>query len=122
MNVPPAFRQLASALPATARLVVRLLGDQRVDKRHRVAAGAALAYAVVPFDLIPDRIPFLGKVDDAAIVVVALTRLIDAAGADIVREHWDADAESLQTLLGLLAAAGRLVPKRLRFAATAVTR
>jgi len=122
VNVPPAFRQLASALPATARLVVRLLGDQRVDKRHRVAAGAALAYAVVPFDLIPDRIPFLGKVDDAAIVVVALTRLIDAAGADIVREHWDADAESLQTLLGLLAAAGRLVPKRLRFAATAVTR
>ncbi len=37
---------------------------------------AALSYLVDPFDLIPDKTPFLGFVDDAAIVefVAARTR------------------------------------------------
>jgi len=121
VNLPPALRRFADAAPATVKLFARLIGDERIDTRHRIAAGAAVAYAIVPFDLIPDRIPFFGRVDDVAIVVVALTRLVDAAGPDIVREHWDADAESLEGLIGLLAAASRFVPKRLRSVATAVT-
>lgn len=106
------------AVPATVKLVARLIGDPRVDKRQRIAAGAALLYVAVPLDLIPDRLPLIGKLDDAAVVVVALTRLVAAAGDEIVREHWDADGESLDTLLGLLDTAGRLVPKRLRLGTT----
>jgi len=121
VKVPSTLRQLVNAVPATAKLVVRLTRDQRVDRRYRIAAAAAVAYAAWPFDLIPDRIPVLGKVDDAAVVVVALTRLVDAAGPKIVAEHWDADPESLDTLLGLLAAAERFVPKRLRLAASVVS-
>jgi uncharacterized membrane protein YkvA (DUF1232 family) len=117
MNIPPALVTFVEAVPATAKLVVRLMRDQRVDRKHRIAAGAALAYALIPIDLIPDRVPVLGKVDDVAIVVVALTRLVDAAGVEIVREHWDGDEGSLESLLGLLEAAGRLVPKRLRVVA-----
>jgi len=111
-----AVMRFARAVPATAKLVYRLARDPRVDKKHRIAAGAALAYAILPFDLIPDRVRILGKIDDAAIVVVALTRLVDAAGPEVVREHWDADAESLDTLLGLLSAAEQFVPRRLRLA------
>lgn len=114
MNVPPALVRFVDAVPATVKLVVRLMRDERVDRRHRIAAGLALAYVVLPIDLIPDRIRVLGRLDDAALVIVALTRLVDAAGIDVVREHWDADGESLDTLLGLLAAAGSFVPKRLR--------
>jgi uncharacterized membrane protein YkvA (DUF1232 family) len=118
VNFSPDLVRFVSAVPATVKLVGRLLRDERVDRRERIAAGLALAYVVLPIDIIPDHVPVLGKVDDVAIVVVALTRLVDAAGADVVREHWDADAESLHTLLGLLAAAGHLVPKRLRLAAS----
>jgi uncharacterized membrane protein YkvA (DUF1232 family) len=117
VNVPPALARFVTAVPATAKLVVRLLRDRRIEGRHRVAAGLALAYAVLPFDLIPDRLPVIGAIDDAAVVLVTLTRLVDAAGEDLVREHWDGDPDSLETLLGLLAAAEQMVPKRLRLAA-----
>ena len=115
-------REVLASVPAAGKLVVRLVRDERIERRHRIGAGLALAYAVVPIDLIPDRIPVLGKVDDAAVAVLALTRLVEAAGDDIVREHWDASPESLDALLGALAVAGRFVPKRLRMAASAVAR
>lgn len=115
-------RQAAGAVPAVAKLVVRLARDERIDRKHRIGAGLAVIYALLPIDLIPDRIPVLGKVDDAAIVVLALTRLIEAAGDDIVREHWDGSPGALDAVLGGLAVAGRFVPSRLRLAASAVTR
>lgn len=120
MNAAGVLKEVAVGVPALAKLLVRLARDERVDRRHRVGAGLALAYAVLPFDLIPDRIPVLGKVDDAAVAVLALTRLFEAAGDDIVREHWDASPESLDAVLGALAVAGRFVPRRLRMAASAV--
>lgn len=115
-------REAAVAVPAVGKLVVRLARDPRIDRKHRIGAGLALAYAVFPIDLIPDRIPVLGKVDDAAIAVLALTRLVEAAGEDIVREHWDGSPAALDAVLGALAVAGRFVPKRLRMAASAVAR
>jgi uncharacterized membrane protein YkvA (DUF1232 family) len=116
-DVTAALTRFVTAVPASVKLVYRLARDPRIERKHRVAAGAALAYAVLPFDLIPDRIKVLGKVDDAAVVVVALTRLVEAAGPDLVREHWDADPESLETLLGLLSTAEQFVPRRLRLGA-----
>jgi len=122
MSVAGVLKEVALAALALGKLLVRLARDERVARRYRVGAGLALAYAVLPFDLIPDRIPVLGKVDDAAVAVLALTRLFEAAGDDIVREHWDASPESLDAVLGALAVAGRFVPKRLRMAASAVAR
>lgn len=115
-------REAAAAVPALAKLVVRLARDERIDRKHRIGAALALAYAVLPIDLIPDRIPVLGKVDDAAIAVLALTRLVEAAGDDIVKQHWDGSPAALDAVLGGLAVAGRFVPSRLRLAARAVTR
>ena len=115
-------REIAAAIPAVGKLFVRLVRDDRVERKYRVGTGLALAYAVLPFDLIPDRIPFLGKVDDAAVAVLALTRLVEAAGDEIVREHWDASPEALDAVLGALAVARRFVPRRLRMAASAVSR
>lgn len=122
MSLTATLREIAFAVPAAGKLLVRLVRDERIDRKHRIGTGFALAYAILPIDLIPDRIPVLGKVDDAAVAVLALTRLIEAAGEDIVREHWDASPESLDAVLGALAVAGRFVPKRLRMAASAVAR
>lgn len=122
MRFPGALKDVATAVPAVGKLLVRLVRDERIEKKYRVGAGLALAYAALPFDLIPDRIPVLGKVDDAAVAVLAMTRLLEAAGEDIVREHWDGSPGSLDAVLGALAIAGRFVPKRLRMAASAVAR
>ena len=39
---------------------------------------AALNYLIDPFDLIPDKVPFLGFVDDATVVAFAVSRARDA--------------------------------------------
>ena len=122
MSVAATARDAVMAVPAVAKLLVRLVRDERIDTKHRVGAGLALVYAILPIDLIPDRIPVIGRVDDAAIAVLALTRLVEAAGDDIVREHWDGSAAALDAVLGALAFAGRFVPKRLRLAASVVGR
>ena len=106
--------EAARALPATVQLVHRLLRDERVDGRKRAAVLASLAYMALPFDLIPDRLPIIGRVDDIVIGAAALQVLIDDAGETIVREHWEASDRSLDALLGVIETVSGLVPKPLR--------
>lgn len=48
------------------------LGDPRVPWYAKLLAGAAIAYALSPIDLIPDAIPVLGLLDDLILVPLAL--------------------------------------------------
>jgi uncharacterized membrane protein YkvA (DUF1232 family) len=47
----------------------------------------ALAYVVLPFDLLPDTLPFLGQVDDVVVVVAAARWFLRWCPPDVVREH-----------------------------------
>ncbi len=102
------------AVPATMQLVYRLLRDERIDDRKRAGVVAALGYAVLPFDFIPDRFPIIGRIDDLVIGAAALQALFDEAGEEIIREHWDASDESLEGLLGIVETLNSFVPKPLR--------
>ncbi len=62
----------------------------------RLAAGAVLAYALSPIDLIPDFIPVLGLLDDLLLVPIGLAlvvRLIPAAVLTECRERAAAEPE-----------------------------
>ena len=58
--------ELVRAIPATFQLVYRVARDDRVDDRKRAVVLASLGYAILPFDLIPDKLPLIGKLDDLA--------------------------------------------------------
>lgn len=106
--------EAARAVPATGLLFYRLVRDERIDRRKRAAVVAALAYAVLPFDFIPDRLPFVGRVDDIVVGAAALQALCDAAGDDIVNEHWTGSPRALDAVLSGVDVVAGIMPKPLK--------
>jgi uncharacterized membrane protein YkvA (DUF1232 family) len=91
-------RALARFVPDCAVLFRRLLGDGRVAWWRKVLLAAALAYLVMPFDLVPDFIPVAGQLDDAIVVALALRLILRASGASLLGEHWPGPARSLRVI------------------------
>lgn len=93
-------------------LVSRLMLDSRVTARHKVFLGAALAYAISPFDLISERrFGMLGYLDDVAILVAALNVLINETDQQIVLEHWSGSGDLLASIRKILGEADQLIGK-----------
>lgn len=104
------------ALPNILKLLVRLLRDPRVDRRRRLVALGAVAYAVSPVDLIPEVIPILGKMDDLVVAILAVRMLLDGAEEDLLAEHWDGPPEVLEIFDDLVGWVAGLVPRRVGWA------
>src|SRR5690242_21349479 len=66
-------------LPSYVRLLGGLVTDSRVSMVDKLLVLGAIAYIVMPIDLIPDFIPFFGEIDDVYILILALQRLISYA-------------------------------------------
>ena len=94
-------RRIAAFVPDCVVLLRRLLGDERVPRRAKVALGLLVPYLLMPFDLIPDFIPVLGQLDDALLVAAAVAYVVRVAGADVVRELWPGSEDGLRTILRL---------------------
>ena len=105
---------LVRDLPHFGRLIVRLARDPRVSKLDKGLVVAALAYAAMPADAIPDVIPFLGELDDVVVVAVALARLINNVGVELILEHWDGDQGSLEAALAVVERSSNLLPPPLK--------
>lgn len=99
-------------IPRYVRLLWGLLTDERVSPVDKLLVGAALAYVVMPFDVIPDFIPFIGQVDDIYVVMLALDRLISRAEPEVIADHWDGDPRALTParLEAVLTAAAFFLP------------
>src|SRR6266566_8192309 len=82
------MKNLLMFLPNMVILTARLMVDSRVPRTERALFAAALIYAIIPFDFIPDMIPFVGQVDDLFLISLTVLRLIDRTDDKIVREHW----------------------------------
>jgi len=57
--------------------------DDATPRRVKLVLLGALAYFVMPFDLIPDFLPLLGYTDDAAVMAAAFA----AVASSITDEH-----------------------------------
>jgi uncharacterized membrane protein YkvA (DUF1232 family) len=102
--------------PAYLRLLGGLLTDKRVNALDKLLVAGAIAYIVMPIDLIPDFIPFLGEVDDLYLLLFALQRLISNTGRNVLFAHWTGAAEDLADLniQAAISAAAFFLPKRIR--------
>jgi uncharacterized membrane protein YkvA (DUF1232 family) len=103
-------------LPQYLRLLGGLITDPRVALIDKLLVAGAMAYIIMPVDLIPDFIPFFGEIDDVYLLVLALQRLVSNAGRHVLISHWSGEPSDLAdlNLRGALAAAAFFLPKRIR--------
>jgi uncharacterized membrane protein YkvA (DUF1232 family) len=103
-------------LPKYLKLLGGLVTDARVSMLDKMLVVGAIAYIVMPIDLIPDFIPFLGEVDDVYLLILALQRLIANSGRTVLLDHWTGSPGDLAdlNLRGAIAAAAFFLPKRIR--------
>jgi len=76
-------------LPMYARVIWGLVRDPRTPLPLKALLGAALAYLVMPIDLVPDAIPILGQADDLTVLLLVLDLFIANAPAEVRREHME---------------------------------
>lgn len=70
------------------KLILRLLGDRRVNFLVKLIPIGALIYLVSPIDLIPGAvIPFIGALDDAAVIWLGTTLFVALCPDEVVQEH-----------------------------------
>lgn len=117
-----ARRRLKSLLlffPNMLLLCGRLLTDSRVPAPERALLGGAIIYAIIPFDLIPDMIPFVGQVDDAYLIALTLLRLLERTDPKVVREHWSGGGDVVELVGAAALVAAKFLPQRIRRVLTA---
>jgi len=88
--------------------------DGRVPRTERALVAGAIVYAIIPFDLIPDMIPFIGQIDDAYLIALTLLRLMDRTDERVLREHWNGGGDIVQLVEATAMIAGKFLPKRIR--------
>ena len=70
------------------KLIIRLLGDRRVNPWLKLVPIAGILYLVSPLDLIPDvMLPVIGELDDIAILWLTNHFFIEFCPPEVVREH-----------------------------------
>lgn len=113
--VAPIVREAALTLPNVAKLIYRILRDDRVPQGTKVFAAGMLVYLVSPIDLLPEALlgP-LGKVDDLLLAAYTIDRLIKVAGPQVVAEHWDGSSEAGEFVETILDVTSHLVPRPVR--------
>jgi uncharacterized membrane protein YkvA (DUF1232 family) len=70
------------------KLILRLIGDRRVNPFLKLLPVVAAIYIISPLDLIPGAVlPIIGALDDAAVFWLGTTLFVTLCPDDVVQEH-----------------------------------
>jgi uncharacterized membrane protein YkvA (DUF1232 family) len=108
------LKNLLLFFPNMLLLCARLMTDSRVPATERALVAGAVVYFIIPFDLIPDMIPFVGQIDDAYLIALTLLRLMERTDPKVVREHWRGGGDVVELVGAAALVAGKFLPQRIR--------
>ena len=92
------FSNYLLVVPDIVALIYRLLKDSRVAMKTKLSIAASLSYILFPTDLIPDKVPFIGKIDDIAVIFFALNRIATDVPMQVILENWAGENELVYVL------------------------
>ena len=113
-NLRSRMTNLVLIIPNLLLLSAKLMVDPRVPAKERILVAGAIVYAFIPFDFIPDMIPFVGQVDDAYLIALTLLRLMSVTEPRVIREHWRGGGDVVELIGATALLAGKLLPRRIR--------
>ncbi len=97
-------------VPDVFILLWRLTTEPRVSGKDKVLLGSAIAYYILPFDLVPEALVGpIGYIDDLIFGVYVLNKLLSSTDPAVLREHWSGSQDVLEMIQRVLNAADSLV-------------
>lgn len=105
------FSRLIVQAPALYRLMTRLLDDRDLSKQMSPLVIAAIAYFILPEDIIPeDKFGPAGYVDDIYLCAFVANEVMKQSGSsDILNRNWDGDVPAEQLIGEILARERELI-------------
>jgi uncharacterized membrane protein YkvA (DUF1232 family) len=90
-KVPGKYSKLleyAMLIPDIISLLYRLIKDNRVKIKTKGIIFGMIAYIVSPINIAIDFIPFIGSIDNVAIIFFGLNAIINEVPEEIIMENW----------------------------------
>ncbi|NJL26940.1 MAG: DUF1232 domain-containing protein [Thermoanaerobaculia bacterium] len=101
-------------VPDVFVLLVRLMLDKTVPKETRMMVGGALAYFILPADLLPEiLLGGAGYVDDLVLAVAVLAQVFGDDLEPYAERHWSGSKKLRTVIADVLEAAHGLLGRRL---------
>ncbi|MBN1949111.1 MAG: DUF1232 domain-containing protein [Candidatus Cloacimonetes bacterium] len=99
------------SLPDFFIMLCRLALDTRVNASQKLFVGGITAYVILPIDIVPDFIPFLGYIDDLVLVVFGLNLILNELDKQILLDNWSGEDDVLELLQKITITAERFLDK-----------
>jgi uncharacterized membrane protein YkvA (DUF1232 family) len=108
------MRELLLFIPNLLGLLLGLLKDARVSKSDKAILAGIIMYVIVPLDIIPDFVPFIGQVDDAYLLAISILRLLNRADRRVVMDHWRGGTDIKELVDSVSKIAEFFLPQRVK--------
>jgi uncharacterized membrane protein YkvA (DUF1232 family) len=83
------YKEYIFILPDVISLIYRLLKDRRVPIKTKLIMSAAIGYVAMPTNIIPNKIPFIGAIDEIGVILFALDKVLKDVPLSIIVENWE---------------------------------
>ncbi|RJQ15766.1 DUF1232 domain-containing protein [Candidatus Woesearchaeota archaeon] len=102
------YKDVVQYCPALFDLLCKILNDKTADWNTKLMIDAALAYFVLPEDIIPDY-EDVGYVDDLFIVCHVLKEIKEKNSSDLIKSNWDGKEDIIELVEDLYNKSSRIV-------------
>jgi uncharacterized membrane protein YkvA (DUF1232 family) len=108
------MREFLLFIPNLLGLLFGLLKDARVSKSDKAILAGIIMYVIVPLDVIPDFVPFIGQVDDVYLLAISILRLLNRADRRVVMDHWRGGSDIKELVDSISKIAEFFLPARVK--------